>query len=71
MLGTVNQVLSFIRDAKNRNLLITTICHGPQLLISTNVFPPGTMATGVADIRDDMTNDGFAVQDKPVVNDKD
>jgi protease I len=64
-------ILDFIRGAQSRRLLIASICHGPQLLISTNAFPSGTLATGVGDIRTDLTNAGFRVSDDPVVYDED
>jgi protease I len=71
MLRTDEQVLKFVRHAKERGLLIAAICHGPQVLISAGMYPPGTRATGVADIRGDMANAGFAVVDEAVVYDKD
>lgn len=67
-------VLDFIRAAQSRGLLIASICHGPQLLISANAFPSGTLATGVSDIRGDMANAGFRLSDEaddPVVCDED
>jgi protease I len=69
MLRTDEQVLRFISDACKRGILIAAICHGPQVLISTQAFPAGTRATGVIDIRRDLTNAGFVVEDKPVVYD--
>jgi protease I len=71
MLRTDEAILKFIRDAKNRHLLIASICHGPQLLISTKAFSIATRATGVSDIRIDMANAGFRVLDAPVVYDED
>jgi protease I len=71
MLRTDEGILKFIRDAYTRRLLIASICHGPQVLISSNVFPPGTLATGVDDIRTDMTNAGFTIVSERVVYDKD
>lgn len=71
MLRTDEAILKFIRNAHSRRLLIASICHGPQLLISANAFPHGTRATGVGDIRVDMANAGFEVLDDPVVYDED
>jgi protease I len=71
MLRTDEAIVTFIRDAKNRKLLIASICHGSQPLISTKVFSTGTQATGVSDIRIDMANAGFRVLDAPVVYDED
>ena len=70
MLRADPQVLTFVREAHKRRILIASICHGPQVLISTKAFPKGTRATGVDDIRDDLTNAGFVVEDKPVVYDE-
>ena len=70
MLRTDRQVLNFIGEAHKRRILIASICHGPQVLISTQAFPAGTRATGVKDIRGDLTNAGFVVEDKPVVYDE-
>jgi protease I len=71
MLRTDEAISKFIRDAKNRHLLIASICHGPQLLISSKAFAIATRATGVSDIRIDMANAGFRVLDAPVVYDED
>jgi protease I len=70
MLRTDKQVLRFVSEAHKRRILIAAICHGPQVLISTQAFPAGTRVTGVDDIRDDLTNAGFVVEDKPVVYDE-
>ena len=70
MLRTDKQVLRFVGEAHKRRILIASICHGPQVLISTQAFPAGTRATGVDDIRSDLTNAGFVVEDKPVVYDE-
>jgi len=61
MLRSDRVMLDFIREAVSRRLLIASICHGPQLLISAGIFPPGTPATCVDDIRLDMANAGFNV----------
>jgi protease I len=70
MLRTDGDVINFIRNARSRNLLLASICHGPQVLISADVFPRGTLAIGVDDIRQDMINTGFTVVNEPVVYDK-
>lgn len=70
MLRTDGPILNFIRDAHSRRLLIASICHGPQVLISTNAFPRETLATGVDDIRVDMANAGFTVLNELVVYDE-
>jgi protease I len=72
MLRADESILHFIYSAYSHRLLIAAICHGPQVLISTKVFPSHTRMTGVDDIRDDLRNAGFTVVDhQPVVYDKD
>lgn len=71
LLRTDDRVLNFIREAHKRGTFIASICHGPQVLISSEVFPKGTRATGVEDIRVDLENAGFVVEDKQSVYDTD
>ncbi len=71
MLRTDGNILDFIHDAHSHQLLIASICHGPQVLINTETFPKGTQVTGVDDIRKDLTNAGFTVfTNRPVVYDE-
>jgi len=70
MLRTDGTILDFVREARNQRLLIASICHGPQVLLSSAAFPAGTRATGVEDIKLDMVNAGFAVSPDPIVYDK-
>lgn len=71
MLRTDEDALNFIRDFYSRRKLIASLCHGPQVLISTDAFPRGTEITGVADIRIDLRNAGFTVHtDDAVVIDE-
>jgi protease I len=71
MLRTHDPVLKFVAEAHRRGMLIAAICHGPQVLISSNAFPARTRATGVDDIKDDLTNAGFVVEnDVEVVYDE-
>lgn len=77
MLRTEESVLQFIRSAHENGALIAAICHGPQVLINANIRPDGTRIflegthiTGVDDIRIDLKNAGFIVEDKPVVVDE-
>lgn len=64
---TDDNVLNLIRAVSTHGGLLASICHGPQQLISANFLPRGTKATGVADIRLDMANAGFLVDDKEQV----
>lgn len=71
MLRTDESILNFLRSAYSRKLLIASICHGPQVLISAKIFPKGTCATGVDDIRIDLENAGFTVlKEEDVVYDE-
>ena len=65
MLRTDDKMMGFVRDAHQRRLLIASICHGPQLLISSKVFPAGTRATCVDDVRIDLANAGFQLPQDP------
>jgi len=51
-------------------VLIASICHGPQFLISTTAFSCGARITGVDDILLDLSNAGFAVEKTDVVYDE-
>ena len=70
ILRTDEKVQQFIAAAHERRMLIAAICHGPQVLISANVFPPSTRLTGVEDIRQDLGNAKFAYEEKLVVFDE-
>jgi protease I len=70
MLRTDDRILAFICEAHRRRILIASICHGPQVLISSRAFPNSTRLTGVEDIHCDLENAGFIVEAKPVVFDQ-
>jgi protease I len=69
MLRTDHEALRIVREARAHGLLIVSLCHGPQVLISAAskapvgqvVFPAGTHITGVESIRVDLENAGFEV----------
>ncbi len=65
MLRTDGAITNFVRDAQKQRKLIAAICHGPQLLISSQAFPPGTKATCVNDVKIDLANAGFRLPDGP------
>ncbi len=78
MLRTDEDALRIVREARAHGVLIVSLCHGPQVLISAArsdpsgqvVFPRGTLITGVQSIRVDLDNAGFTVRDKePTVYD--
>ncbi len=74
MLRIDKDALRIVREARARGLLITSLCHGPQVLISASaedaLFPPGTRITGVENIRIDLFNAGFTVVDAGEPEDK-
>lgn len=61
MLRTVKAMNRFICDAHKQRKLIAAICHGPQLLISSDAFPPETRATSVRDVRIDLLHAKFTL----------
>jgi protease I len=71
MLRDDEVALRIVREARAQGVLIVSLCHGPQVLISAAntghggpvVFPPGTHITGVRSIRVDLKNAGFIVHD--------
>jgi protease I len=67
MLRTDKQVLDFLRACHSKGILIASLCHGPQVLISMDVLPKGTHITGVSDIRIDLRNAGFVVHEGDAV----
>jgi len=77
MLRTDGDALRIVREARTHGVLIVSLCHGPQVLISAArsdperkvVFPRGTRITGVQSIRADLDNAGFAVLDEATVYD--
>lgn len=81
MLRTDDVALKLIREAHAKGLLIVSLCHGPQILISAAFdaregqqnFPSvGAHITGTTSIRRDLKNAGFIVHtdDATVYDDK-
>jgi protease I len=73
MLRTDDVALKLVRDAHAKGLLIVSLCHGPQVLISAAFDAPagqenfpstGVHITGVGSIRRDLRNAGFIVSDQ-------
>ncbi|WP_020507034.1 DJ-1/PfpI family protein [Lamprocystis purpurea] len=78
MLRTDGDALRIVREARAHGVLIVSLCHGPQVLISAAkrepdepvVFPRGTEITGVESIHVDLETAGFVVhKDQPTVYD--
>ena len=78
MLRIDDDALRVVRDARAKEKLIVSLCHGPQVLINADrvgnkknsLFPVGTKITGVSNIRVDLENAGFTVLDQPTVYDE-
>ncbi len=61
-------VLQFLRKADEKNKIIASICHGPQLLISAGLLK-GRKMTCVDSIKDDVINAGANYVDEELVRD--
>lgn len=60
------QVLNFIKEWDNQGKIIACICHGAQMLISSNVTK-GREISGYYSIKDDISNSGATYVDAPYV----
>jgi protease I len=63
------QVLQFINDWNRLGKVISSTCHGAQLLISSKVVA-GRKLSGYYSIKDDINNAGALYVDAPAVIDK-
>ncbi len=61
-------MIELVREAHNLGRVVAAICHGPQLLISTNILR-GRRVTSWPSIKVDLTNAGAIWTDEPVVQD--
>ncbi|MBI3035951.1 type 1 glutamine amidotransferase [Candidatus Woesearchaeota archaeon] len=62
------EVLDFVREIYNSGKVVAAICHGPWVLISTDILK-GKKATCVSAIKDDVANAGAKYSDEEVVVD--
>lgn len=62
-------VINFINEWNFREKIISSICHGAQLLVSAKVVR-GRKISGYYSIKDDITNAGAEYVDEPFVIDK-
>jgi protease I len=65
----IKDVLDFVRDMDSKGKIISSICHGPWIMISAKVVK-GRKLTGYIAIKDDLENAGAEYVDAPVVVDK-
>ena len=61
-------ILNIIAGFSSNNILIGSICHGSQLLISSSVVK-GKKISGYYSIKDDINNAGAVYTDEPAVVD--
>ncbi|RJQ37082.1 type 1 glutamine amidotransferase [Candidatus Microgenomates bacterium] len=64
----VEKILDFIISMNKKNKIISSICHGPWVLISANIVK-GRNATCYKGMKDDLKNSGAIYQDCSVVVD--
>ncbi|PKN02360.1 MAG: peptidase C56 [Elusimicrobia bacterium HGW-Elusimicrobia-1] len=64
----VREVLDFVRAMNAKGKVISTICHGPWVLISAGVVK-GKKISAYIGIKDDVVNAGAEYVDAPVVVD--
>ena len=60
--------VSLIREFSQKNVLIASICHGPQMLIEADLVK-GKELTSFISIKDDLINAGASWKDLEVVRD--
>lgn len=64
----IKEVLDFTRAMYEKGKIISTICHGPWVLISAGIVR-GKKISGYIGIKDDIQNAGAEYVDAPVVVD--
>jgi protease I len=64
----IKEVLDFVRAMYHKGKVVSTICHGPWILISAGIVK-GKKISGYIGIKDDIINAGAQYVDAPVVVD--
>lgn len=64
----IKEVLNFVKEMDKKKKIISTICHGPWIMISAGIVR-GRKVTGYIGIKDDLINAGAEYVDAPVVVD--
>lgn len=64
----IKEVLDFVRAMYEKGKVVSTICHGPWILISAGIVK-GKKISGYIGIKDDIINAGAEYVDAPVVVD--
>ena len=65
----IPNVLNFIREFDQSGKIISTVCHGPWVLISSGIVKSRSMTCYVG-CKDDLINAGAIYKDAPVVVDR-
>lgn len=60
------RVINFIKEAFNKKIIIASICHAAQMLISAKIVK-GREIAGYYSLQDDIENAGAKYLDKPFV----
>ena len=63
-----SEVLGIIKKINDKKIIIGSICHGAQLLISAQVVS-GKKISGYYSVKDDINNAGATYIDAPAVKD--
>lgn len=64
----IKEVLDFVKAMYEKGKIVSTICHGPWILISADIVK-GKKISGYIGIKDDIINAGAEYVDAPVVVD--
>jgi protease I len=64
----VAQILKFVKEMFEQGKIVSSICHGPWVLISAGILR-GKKATGYWGIKDDLINAGAIYSEDPAVID--
>ncbi|MBN1384034.1 MAG: type 1 glutamine amidotransferase [Elusimicrobia bacterium] len=64
----IKEVLDFVKAMYDKGKIVSTICHGPWILISAGIAK-GKKISGYIGIKDDIINAGAEYMDAPVVVD--
>lgn len=65
----IKEVLDFVYEMNAKGKIVSSICHGPWIMISAKIVK-GREITGYIAIKDDIENAGANYVDAPVVVDK-
>jgi protease I len=67
-LRQIPELLNFIKDVNSANKVISSVCHGPWVLISAGIVKGKNMTTYVG-CKDDLINAGAIYHNVPVITD--